>query len=106
MKISISDLKNWRDQSKPHFLIDIREQYEVDHCSIGGHVFPMETVMSSSDQFPKDIPLIIHCNSGKRSDATCYALQKKLHRFDIYSLEGGIQAYSQAFEPENNCAQS
>lgn len=104
INISIEEYKKWCDSNRHHYLVDVREPYEVDVCNMGGVSIPMENILNQSQSLPLDQPIVIHCNSGKRSDAVCYALRKMLHREDIYSLTGGIQAYSAAYLPEQTCA--
>jgi sulfur-carrier protein adenylyltransferase/sulfurtransferase len=105
INITIEEYKKWCDENKTHHLVDVREPYEIEICSMGGVSIPMDTILSQSDLLPQHVPIIIHCNSGKRSDAVCYALRKELQRDDIYSLSGGIQAFAAAYLPQQTCAQ-
>jgi sulfur-carrier protein adenylyltransferase/sulfurtransferase len=105
INITIEEFKKWCDENKGHFLVDVREPYEIEVCSMGGNAIPMDSILSQSQQLPQHLPIVIHCNSGKRSDAVCYALRKQLARNDIYSLTGGIQAYAAAYLPQQTCAQ-
>ncbi|MEY3598633.1 MAG: hypothetical protein RL521_1055 [Bacteroidota bacterium] len=104
MHISPAELKKWKEENHPHLLIDIRESYEIAQCTIGGQPLPMETILSHCQEFPKDKAIVIHCNSGKRSDAATYAVRQHTQREDILSLAGGIQHYAELFEPEMTCA--
>lgn len=104
MHISAAELKKWKEDKQPHMLVDIREAYEIVQCNIGGQCYPMETILESCLTFPTDMPIVLHCNSGKRSDAATYAIRQHTQRNDIFSLEGGIQAYASQFEPEMSCA--
>jgi rhodanese-related sulfurtransferase len=65
----------------------------------------MNEILDNLNLIATDIPVVIHCNSGKRSDAVCYALRQQLNRNDIFSLEGGIQAFTAIYLPEQSCAQ-
>ena len=105
MQLSIETLFEWKTNKVPHQLIDIREPYEVEVCNIEGMAIPMQEILERTAEIDTTIPVVIHCNSGKRSDAVCYALRQALHRKDIFSLTGGIQAFTTAYLPEQSCAQ-
>ena len=98
--ITAQELHEWRKIKKPHQLIDIRENYEREYCSLGGESIPMETVLSNVTIIQKDIPVVLHCKSGKRSSAMVFALESKFGFENLYSLEGGILAWIENIEPE------
>jgi len=91
--ISADQLNEWKKNATPHLLIDIRESYEIDTCSIGGLHIPMNEVLESIDRIPKDIPVVIHCKSGKRSAAVVFSIEQKFGLKNVYTLEGGIMAW-------------
>ena len=103
MHISAQTYKQWLDDGKPHQLIDIREQYEIENCTLNGHPIAMAHIMDQLDKI-QDGDVVIHCNSGKRSDAATYAIRQHTNRDDVFSLDGGIQQYASLFEPEMTCA--
>ncbi len=103
MHISAQTYKQWLDEGKPHQLIDIREQYEIENCTLNGRPIAMAHIMNQLDEV-NDGDVVIHCNSGKRSDAVVFALRQKLLRNNIHSLEGGIQNFVELYLPEQNCA--
>ena len=103
MHISAQTYKQWLDNNKQHQLIDIREQYEIENCTLNGQAIAMGSIIEHLHQI-EDNDVVIHCNSGKRSDAVVFALRKKLNRDNIYSLQGGIQAFVELYLPEQNCA--
>ncbi|MEY3850413.1 MAG: hypothetical protein RJA38_854, partial [Bacteroidota bacterium] len=39
------ELLIWKNENKPHLLVDIREEYEVAICTLGGMHIPMEHVI-------------------------------------------------------------
>ena len=51
----------------------------------------------------KDIPVVIHCRSGSRSAAVANALGVRYGFSNISSLQGGILAFGQAFDPTLKC---
>jgi adenylyltransferase/sulfurtransferase len=103
MYISAQTYKQWLDENKPHQLIDIREQYEIESCTLNGQPIAMAEILNNLNEIQKG-DVVIHCNSGKRSDAVVFALRQKLQRNDIHSLEGGIQNFVGLYLPEQNCA--
>ena len=92
--MSISDFKLLRESSKPFQLIDIREFHETQVCSLGGEHIPMGELMESLDLLRKDVPVIFHCKTGRRSLAVIETLLVKTDLKNIYSLEGGIIAWA------------
>lgn len=91
--ITAEQLKSWRENNTPHQLIDVRELYEVETCSIGGTHIPMAEVMERHGEIRKDIPVIIHCKSGRRSEAVVYELERRYGLNNVYTLVGGIMAW-------------
>lgn len=92
------ELLDWRTKKTDHQLIDIREAYEVEICSIGGMHIPMGEVQQRLDEIRKDIPVVIHCKSGKRSQAVVAHLEKFGFK-NLRSLDGGILAWIDQVEP-------
>jgi len=103
MHISAQNYKQWLDEGKVHQLIDIREVYEIENCTLNGLHIPMADIMNQLHLLDEG-EVVVHCNSGKRSDAVVFALRQKLQRLNIYSLEGGIQHFVSLYLPEQNCA--
>ncbi len=100
-EISVSDLKNWRDQGKEHQLIDVREEYEYEAANIQGELIPMGSIPSRLEDIRKDIPVILQCKSGSRSANICRYLEQQ--GFDnVYNLTGGIFAWIDQIDPTMN----
>ena len=94
--ISPADLRNWKETGKAFQLIDIREDYEVADETIGGHHIRMEEVIARVGEIRKDIPVVIHCRSGRRSSAVVYSLEMQFKLDNLYTLDGGIVAALEA----------
>lgn len=93
-EITVQELKELIDNKETYQLIDVREAYEVDICSIGGELIPMGEVMNNLDKISKDKKVIIYCRSGQRSGAVIQNLESQ-HQFNnLYNLKGGILAYA------------
>jgi len=92
-EITVTDLKSKIDSQEDLQLIDIREAYEQDICSIGGELIPMGEIMGSLDKISKEKPVVVHCRSGKRSAAIIMHLETMGFE-NLYNLKGGILAWS------------
>lgn len=98
-EITVQDLKDKRESEADLQLIDVREPYEADICTIGGELIPMGKIMNNADKISKDKDVVIHCRSGKRSAAVIDALERE-HGFEnLYNLSGGILAYIEQIDP-------
>lgn len=98
-EITVEELKQKLDSGANIQLIDIRDPYECEICSIGGENIPMGTILGEVDKIAKDKDVIIHCRSGKRSAATIESLER-IHGFtNLYNLKGGILAYAEEIDP-------
>lgn len=102
-EIDVKELEEWRRLNKPHQLVDIREPEEVENCTIGGMHIPMDEIIQRASELQKDIPVIIHCRSGKRAQAVVYALEHKLGFHNVYTLTGGILAWGEEIDPSMAC---
>jgi adenylyltransferase/sulfurtransferase len=91
-EISAQELKKMRDGREPLQLIDVREPYEVERCSIGGENIPLGDIVSQLGRIRKDIPVVMHCNSGSRSAAVVNALETRYGFSNLMHLTGGIKA--------------
>lgn len=93
-EISVKELKAKLDAKENIQVIDVREPYEADICAIGGELIPMGEVLENASRIKKDIPVIIHCRSGKRSAAVIEALETQLGYTNLCNLKGGILAWA------------
>ncbi len=93
--ISVVDLKQQLDEKASVFLLDIRENYERDACSIPSYHIPMAEVCSRLNEFPIDAQVIVMCNSGKRAEALVNLLETDFGMHDLMVLEGGIAAWTE-----------
>ncbi|MEN9347651.1 MAG: rhodanese-like domain-containing protein [Flavobacteriales bacterium] len=102
-EISPSELHSWKNEGKAYQLIDVREEHEVAYCSIGGEHIPMEQIISNLERIREDVPVIFHCQSGRRSEAVVYWIEQKFNRDNLYTLKGGIAAYGQDIDSSLEC---
>ena len=99
-EVTVSELKQMKDNGESYQLIDVREEHEYEAANINGELIPMGTLLDNVDNIRRDVPVIIHCRSGGRSSAIIQQLEKE-HGFDnLYNLKGGIRAYAAEIDPD------
>jgi rhodanese-related sulfurtransferase len=80
-------------------LVDVRERAEFAERRIPGAILlPLSGLAEDHQALPMDRPLIIHCASGKRSQAAGEFLSRHGYS-DVSNLEGGILAWQKAGLP-------
>lgn len=94
-EISAKDLHAKIEANEEIQIIDVREEYEREICTINGDHMPMNEIMGMSENIRRDVPVVVHCRSGQRSAAVIDALETKLGFENLYNLTGGILAYAQ-----------
>ena len=93
--MTVKELKHLIDGKADVKIIDIRESYEYENGSICELNIPLAQFMSRINDIPREKPVIIYCNSGKRSRSLKYMI-KKLHAYNNLShLEGGYQKWEE-----------
>ena len=102
-EITATELKRLRDSGAPHQLIDVREAYEAEACSIGGTLIPMGEIVERRNEIRRDVTVIVHCKSGNRAAAVIQALESRYGFSDLVNLAGGITAYAAEVEPALRC---
>jgi adenylyltransferase/sulfurtransferase len=98
-QITPKELKARMDGGDEIFLLDVREPFERDICSIGGTLIPKGYISARIGEIPKDKELIIYCRSGARSQAVALELAK-IHGFTrVSNLAGGVLRWADEVEP-------
>lgn len=93
--MSIAELKQKLNQKEDIQLIDVREPYEYEDGAICNLNIPLDNMMTSVDQIAKDRPVVIYCQSGRRSSSIIYMLEKEFQLKNLYSLDGGYKAFTE-----------
>ncbi len=91
--ITVFELKEKIDNNQEFQLIDVREPYEYEIVNISETLMPVGAIDGQISKIEKNIPVIIHCKSGKRSASVIAHLESKYNFTNLYNLEGGILAY-------------
>lgn len=98
-EITVEDLKRMRDQGEEFQLVDVREAYETEIASLGGHHIPLNQVLQRADEIAEDKMVVVHCRSGARSQTAIRLLQDHKGFDNLYNLQGGIMAWADRIDP-------
>jgi adenylyltransferase/sulfurtransferase len=71
-------------------LIDVRELYEYEAKNIGGELMPLSELEKYLSKISRDKAVIIHCQSGIRSQKAIKILQENFGFTNLLNLTGGI----------------
>ncbi|PWL30437.1 MAG: NADH oxidase [Fluviicola sp. XM-24bin1] len=82
-----------RQNNNDAVLLDIREPYELDICTIGGLHIPMAEVASRASEIDQSKEVIVLCRSGKRAESVANLLVTDLEFPNVSIFEGGILAW-------------
>ncbi len=77
-------------------LVDIRTDQERDAIDIGGEHFEADELEDNLTYLDNGTTKVLYCSSGKRSGEAVKAIQPRLKRTQIYSLDGGLKAWFEA----------
>lgn len=99
-EISPSDLKEWIASGKKIQLIDVREPFEHQICSLGGTLIPMNTIQEHVEKISVDLPVVIYCHHGVRSAMVVKFLSEHFGYKNLHNLEGGIHAWAREIDPD------
>lgn len=99
-EISVQQLKQMQDEGTPFTLIDVREPYEAEICTLHGKLIPMGDVLNQLDQIPKTGIVIMHCRSGGRSGTVIHVLSAEYGYNNLFNLTGGILAWAKEIDPQ------
>ncbi len=91
-EMTVEELHDWRKTERPHLLIDVREPAEHEQSRIeGARLIPMRHLQAHVKDLPRDVPVVVHCQSGGRSAIATAML--KVQGIDARNLSGGIKAW-------------
>jgi len=74
-------------------LIDVREPHEFELDNLGGQLMPLSRLEEFVPLIPRDKRVIVHCQSGMRSQKAIALLKEKFGFTQLLNLTGGIVAY-------------
>ena len=98
--ISTFELKEKIDNNVPVQIIDTREAESFSECHIKDAInIPQIDLPDSFHLIRKDIPVIIYCLYGVKSQAPYLYLTEKLKYRNVYVLEGGLYQWATDIDP-------
>jgi rhodanese-related sulfurtransferase len=98
-KITVQELQQKMEKHEDFQLIDVREDFEYEMSNLGGKLIPLGRILTEADQIAKDKPVIVMDRTGRRSFAAIEQLEQQFGYDNLYNLEGGILAWSEAIDP-------
>ena len=100
--ISVEDLAAGLNAGIEFHLIDVREPHEHAAFNIGGKLIPLNTVLAKREEIPIDIPVILYCRIGVRSQIAIQRLEGKFPFENLFNLAGGIEAWKKYFHSDHS----
>ena len=94
-KITEAEAKKMMDDGNPYILVDVRNKDEYEEERIEGSVLiPLDVIeeRAKSELGDKSARILVHCRSGKRSEAAAKILDE-LGYSDVNSF-GGIENWT------------
>jgi len=88
-QISFFELQQLQ-QSQNILLIDVREKNEHEAFNIGGSLIPLGDIITNAGAIPKNIPVVLYCRKGIRSQIAIQRLEDKFGFTNLINLRGGI----------------
>lgn len=88
--INFDEFKLLQQSNQSFLLVDVREPHEHHSFNIGGILIPLNEIISKSSYIPKDVPVIIYCRKGIRSQIAIQRLEEKFGFKNLINLRGGI----------------
>ncbi|MDO9257036.1 MAG: rhodanese-like domain-containing protein [Bacteroidales bacterium] len=99
-QITTFELKEKMDRNVPFQLIDTREADKFAECHIEGAIsIPQIDLPDLIHLISKEIPVIIYCLYGVKSQAPYLYLTEKLKFKNIFILDGGIFQWATDIDP-------
>ena len=102
-EITITEFVGLRETKKPYQLIDLREPYEAERCTLGGTLIPMGEVLERRSEIRRDVPVVMHCKSGNRAGAVVQALTARYGFTNVMNLKGGMEAWKVEVDRTIDC---
>lgn len=80
-------------------LLDVRgaDEYRSEHIAAARNL-PMGIIFKRLEELPTDVPIILHCGGGLRSQVVASLLQR-IGFTNVYNMAGGIDAWKQSGLP-------
>lgn len=89
-EISMAELERWKTESRDFQLIDVREPHEYEADNLEGELIPLDEIEERYDEIRRDIPVVVHCQTGLRSNRAIGILKDKFGFDNLFNLKGGM----------------
>lgn len=97
--VSVQELKRMMDEHEDFQLIDVREPFENEICTLNGTLIPLGEIANHVNDINKDKKVIFQCRSGARSGNAVVFLEENYGFTNLYNLTGGILAWAKEIDP-------
>jgi rhodanese-related sulfurtransferase len=91
--ITPKDLQEKIRQKDLFYLIDVREEFEHEDFNIGGTLIPLGEVLGRASEIPTEMPVVIYCRKGIRSQIAIQRLEEKFGFRNLVNLAGGVEEW-------------
>ena len=89
--ITTFKLKEILDIGEPVQIIDTRDPGKYNECHVPGAInIPQIDLPDNLDKVSREIPVVVYCLYGVKSDAPFLYLREKAKIRNVYILEGGL----------------
>jgi sulfur-carrier protein adenylyltransferase/sulfurtransferase len=90
-----SELKEKLDRGESMQIIDTRDPIKYEECHIQGAMnIPQIDLPDNIDKISRDIPIVIYCLYGVKSEAPYLYLREKVKIKNVFILEGGLYQWA------------
>jgi adenylyltransferase/sulfurtransferase len=97
--LSANEINNQLKNNNTITVIDIREPYELDICSIGFRNIPMASIIDHLDELKSANSIVLMCRSGKRAESVANWLESDYNFTNVIVMEGGIVQWKEQVDP-------
>ena len=97
-EIDVATLYQWQTEGRPFQLIDVREPYEWSISDLEGEKIIKGQHLERMEAVRKDVPVVVHCRSGKRSADVIRDWELEGSFDNLYNLKGGILAWAKEID--------
>lgn len=91
-QITVQALQTKLKNQESLYLLDVRQPHEWNAFHLSEHLIPLAELPQRMNEIPRDIPIVVYCHSGVRSQMAVELL-KAAGYMDVKNLIGGIVAW-------------
>ena len=97
--ITVVELKEMIDKGEPLQLVDAREYVDFEIYHIKDAIcIPISELLEKADRIPDDIPVIVYCKYGMKSQPSIQNLQNEKGFTNLYSLKEGLYDWMKLYD--------